>query len=178
MEELIFKKTGIDLFVDSRSVIKQPQLVELGDHVAIDVGVYISTKAVIGDYVHIAPYACVIGGKESELIMEHFSGISAGCKILCGSDDYTKGLMNPQVPIKYRNPKISFVKFERFSCLGVNCVVMPGITLAEGSVIGSNSVVTKDTEPWTIYVGSPAKPVKIRDSKLILKNTKKLGYEF
>jgi acetyltransferase-like isoleucine patch superfamily enzyme len=178
MEELIFKKTGIDLFVDSRSVIKQPQLVELGDHVAIDVGVYISTKAVIGDYVHITPYACIIGGKESELIMEHFRGISAGCKILCGSDDYTKGLMNPQVPIKYRNPKISFVKFKRFSCLGVNCVVMPGITLAEGSVIGSNSVVTKDTEPWTIYVGSPAKPVKIRDSKLILKNAKKLGYEF
>jgi len=178
MEESIFKKTGIDLFIDSSSVIKQPQLIEVGNHVAIDVGVYISTKATIGDYVHIAPYSCIIGGKESELIMEHFSGISAGCKILCGSDDYTKGLMNPQVPIEYRNPKISFVKFEKFSCIGVNCVVMPGVTLAEGSVIGSNSVVTKDTEPWTIYVGSPAKPVKIRDKELILENAKKLGYEF
>lgn len=178
MAELTFKQIGIDLFIDSSSVIKQPQLIEVGDHVAIDVGVYIATKATIGDYVHIAPYSCIIGGKESELIMEHFSGISAGCKILCGSDDYTKGLMNPQVPIEYRNPKISFVKFEKFSCVGVNCIVMPGVTLAEGSVIGSNSVVTKDTEPWTIYVGSPAKPVKMRDNKLILENAKKLGYEF
>jgi galactoside O-acetyltransferase len=178
MEELIFKKVGIDLFVDTTSRIKQPQLVELGNHVAIDIGAYISTKASIGDYVHIAPYSCIIGGEKSELIMEHFSGISAGCKILCGSDDYTDGLMNPQVPIEYRNPKISFVKFERFSCVGVNCVVMPGVTLAEGSVIGSNSVLTKDTEPWTIYVGSPAKPVKIRKKETILKNAKKLGYEF
>ena len=178
MEELTFKKIGIDLFVDSTSVIKRPHLIEIGNHVAIDVGVYISTMANIGDYVHIAPYSCVIGGEDSKLIMEDFSGISAGCKILCGSDDYTKGLMNPQVPIELRNTKISFVKFERFSCVGVNCVVMPGVTLAEGSVVGSNSVLTKDTEPWTIYVGSPAKPIKMRDKKIILENAKKLGYEF
>jgi galactoside O-acetyltransferase len=110
--------------------------------------------------------------------MEHFSGISAGCKILCGSDDYTKGLMNPQVPIEYRNTKISFVKFEKFSCIGVNSTVMPGVTLTEGSVVGSNSVITKDTEPWTIYVGSPARPIKMRDRNLIIENAKKLGYEF
>jgi galactoside O-acetyltransferase len=55
---------------------------------------------------------------------------------------------------------------------------MPGVTLAEGSVAGSNSVITKDTEPWTIYVGSPAKPIKIRKKETILKNAKKLGYEF
>jgi acetyltransferase-like isoleucine patch superfamily enzyme len=178
MEELIFKRKGIDLFIDKTSVIKQPRLVELGNHVAIDVGVYMSTKAYIGDYVHIAPYACIIGGKDSELVMEHFSGISAGCKILCGSDDYTKGLMNPQVPIEYRNTKISFVKFEKFSCIGVNSTVMPGVTLTEGSVVGSNSVITKDTEPWTIYVGSPARPIKMRDRNLIIENAKKLGYEF
>jgi galactoside O-acetyltransferase len=53
---------------------------------------------------------------------------------------------------------------------------MPGITLAEGSVVGSNSVLTKDTEPWTIYVGSPAKPVGKRDKEIILKNAKELGY--
>jgi dTDP-4-amino-4,6-dideoxy-D-glucose acyltransferase len=61
-------------------------------------GVYLSTSATIGDYVHIAPYSCIIGGIDSNLIMEDFSGISAGCKILCGSDDFTNGMMNPQVP--------------------------------------------------------------------------------
>jgi dTDP-4-amino-4,6-dideoxy-D-glucose acyltransferase len=53
---------------------------------------------------------------------------------------------------------------------------MPGVTLAEGSVVGSNSVLTKDTEPWTIYVGNPAKPIKIRDNETILQYAKELGY--
>ncbi len=176
MEELIFKKKGIDFYIDHTSRIKHPENIEIGNHVAIDIGVYISTSAEIGDYVHIAPYSCIIGGKDSKLIMKAFSGISAGSKILCGSDDFTQGLMNPQVPIEYRNPKITTVIFERFSCVGVNSVVMPGVTLGEGSVVGSNSVLTKDTEPWTIYVGSPAKAVKIRDKEKILEYAKKLGY--
>jgi galactoside O-acetyltransferase len=177
MEDLIFKKKGIDVYVDVTSRINHPNEVELGNHVAIDLGVYISTRASIGDYVHIAPYTCIIGGKYSELVMKEFSGISAGSRILCGSDDFTLGLMNPQVPIQYRRPKITTITFERFTCVGVNSVVMPGITLREGSVVGSNSVLTKDTEPWTIYVGSPAKPVKIRDKVKILEYAKELGYE-
>ena len=176
MVELIFKSVGEDLYVDETARVKHPEYVELGNHVAIDMGVYASTAMEIGDYVHIAPYTCIIGGKNSKLVMGNFAGISAGCKILCGSDDFTKGLMNPQVPIKYRSVKTTTITFEDYSCVGVNCVVMPGITLAEGSVVGSNSVLTKDTEPWTIYVGSPAKPVGVRDKETILKNSKELGY--
>jgi dTDP-4-amino-4,6-dideoxy-D-glucose acyltransferase len=174
----IFRREGIDSYIDSTSRIKHPGEVEIGNHVAIDMGVYLSTSATVGDYVHIAPYTCIIGGVDSKLIMEDFAGISAGSKILCGSDDFTRGMMNPQVPAKYRSPKISYVHFRRFSCVGVNCVVMPGVTLAEGSVVGSNSVLTKDTEPWTVYIGNPAKPVKIRDKEVIIQYAKELGYEF
>jgi galactoside O-acetyltransferase len=180
MEELIskFKNTGVDLYVDSTSKIKYPKESSFGNHVAIDFCVYISTSVKIGDYVHIAPHTSIIGGKESKLIMKDFSGISSGCRILCGSDDFTEGMMNPQVPLEFRSPKVTTITFERFSCVGVNCVVMPGVTLGEGSVIGSGSVVTKDTEPWTIYVGSPAKPIKKRNKEKIIENAKKLGYEF
>lgn len=180
MEELIskIKKQGDDLFIDPTARIKYPERCEFGNHVAIDFSVYGSTSMVIGDYVHIAPLTSIIGGADSKLIMKDFSGISSGCRILCGSDDFTEGMMNPQVPIELRKPKITTVTFEAFSCVGVNCVVMPGVTLAEGSVVGSNSVLTHDTEPWTIYVGSPAKPVKKRKKDIIIKNAKKLGYEF
>jgi galactoside O-acetyltransferase len=60
----------------------------------------LSTEALIGDYVHIAPYVCVIGGEKAKLVMGDYSGIAAGSKIICGSDDFTKGMMNPQVPLK------------------------------------------------------------------------------
>jgi galactoside O-acetyltransferase len=44
--------------------------------------------------------------------------------------------------------------------------------------LGANSLATKDLEPWTIYVGSPAKPVKMRDKDIVLKYAKELGYEW
>jgi len=173
-----FKKQGIDLFLADTSIIKRPHLITVGNHVAIDYGVYISTMCEIGDYVHIAPYVCVIGGEKSKLVMGNFSGISAGCKIVCGSDDYTSGLMNPQVPDEYKKTKFTTITFEDFACVGVNTVVMPGVTLREGSVVGAGSVVTKDTEPWTIYVGSPAKAVKMRDKKSIIESANKMGYKY
>lgn len=168
---------GKDLFIAYSAVIKHKDLISYGNHVAIDHFVYISTKAEIGDYVHIAPSVSIIGGVGSTLYMEEFSGIAANSTIVCGSDDFTKGMLNPQVPIEYRQPKIGYVIFERFSCLGVNCTVMPNVTIKEGSVIGAGSVVTKDTVPWGIYVGSPAKLVGKRDKKSVLKGAKELGYD-
>lgn len=41
--------------------------------------------------------------------------------------------------------------------LGTGVVVLPGITVGEGAVVGSNSVVTKDVEPYTIVSGAPAR---------------------
>lgn len=46
--------------------------------------------------------------------------------------------------------------------LGINVVVMSGITIGKGSVIGANSVVTKNVEPYSIMTGSPAQLIKKR----------------
>lgn len=169
-------KQGKDVIIHPSSIIKRPHLVEVGDHVSIDVGVYLSTRAKIGNYVHIAPYVCIIGGGDAVLIMEDFSNISAGAKVVVLSDDFTAGMINPIVPVKYRNLVGGVVRMERFTVVGANSVVLPGITMAEGSVVGANSTLTKDTEPWTVYVGSPARPTKKRDNKLIFESIKKMGY--
>lgn len=172
-------KVGHDFYSHEDVVIKHPSLCSFGNHAAIDKGVYCTTALNVGDYVHLAPYVVIIGGPDSKLTMGHFSGISAGCKIVCGGDNYSSGhLMNPQVPIEFREPKISHNIFEPFSCVGVNTTVMPGIVLAEGSVVGANSVLTKDTEPWTIYLGSPAKPYKTRPYELAYKYANMLGYNY
>jgi acetyltransferase-like isoleucine patch superfamily enzyme len=46
--------------------------------------------------------------------------------------------------------------------LGVNSVVMPGITIGKGAVVGANSVVTHDVYPYTVVAGAPARAVKKR----------------
>jgi galactoside O-acetyltransferase len=170
-----FKKQGEDVRVSNLAVITRPHLVSLGDHVAIDQFVTITTNAEIGDYVHIAPNCTIIGGEESKVIMKDHSGMAAGARVIAGGADFNSGtLTNPQVPKEFRQEIIQDVIFEEFAILGTNSIVLPGITLSEGCVIGANSLVTKTTEPWTIYVGNPAKPIKKRNQGEIKKYSNQL----
>ena len=41
--------------------------------------------------------------------------------------------------------------------ISAGAIILPGVTIGEGSIVGANSVVTKDVEPWTIVMGVPAK---------------------
>jgi acetyltransferase-like isoleucine patch superfamily enzyme len=45
--------------------------------------------------------------------------------------------------------------------LGAEVMVLPGVTIAPGCIIGARALVTKDTRPNGLYVGSPA--VRVRD---------------
>ena len=45
--------------------------------------------------------------------------------------------------------------------IGYGAIVMSGVNIAEGTIIAAGSVVTHDTEAYSIYAGVPAK--KIRD---------------
>jgi acetyltransferase-like isoleucine patch superfamily enzyme len=44
--------------------------------------------------------------------------------------------------------------------LGTGVVVLPGITIGEGAVVGSNSVVTKDVQPYMMVGGAPARVIR------------------
>ena len=68
------------------------------------------------------------------------------------------------------------VYIEDFVGIGASVTILPGVRLSIGSVIGAGSVVTKDTEPWTIYIGNPAKPVKVRRKDKMIELAKELGY--
>jgi len=164
-----YRNIGVNVFINETAIIKRPHLCNIGSHNAIDNGVTISTELDMGDYIHIAPYVVVIGGENSKLILEDFSFVASGTKIVCGTEDYTgEGLVGPTIPKEMRSINYSTVKFEKYAGCGVNCSIMPGVTLSEGSILGANSLLTKDTEPWTIYVGSPAKPVKKRKKEKII----------
>ncbi len=171
-----YKKIGEDVRVSELSVITSPDLVSLGSHISIDQWVYISTNLKLGDYIHIAPSVSIIGGRGASLIMGNFTNIGSGSRIVCATDDFTQGMISPVVPIEHRTVISSPVIFEDFATLGVNCTVLPGVTLAEGTIVGANSLVTRDTKPWTIYAGSPAREIKPREEKRAKAAAKKLGY--
>jgi len=47
--------------------------------------------------------------------------------------------------------------------IGFDAVILPGITIGEGSVVGCRSVVAADVPPYTIVAGNPARIVKRLD---------------
>lgn len=168
--EYKFKKIGKNVQIGKNVYFRYPELIEIGDNVIIDDFCYFTTALSIGNYVHIAPHCTCIGGKNSKLVMNDFSGLSAGCRIICGSDDYLTGLTNPNIPNEYRGEtKIGNIVIGKHAVLGTNTVVHPFVKINEGAATGSLTLVTKDLEPWGIYIGSPAIKIKERDRERILK---------
>lgn len=44
--------------------------------------------------------------------------------------------------------------------IGMNCIVLKGVTIGEGAIVGAGSVVTKDVPAWSVVGGNPAKVIK------------------
>jgi len=172
----LLRRVGEDVRISELALISRPHLVEMGSHIAIDMWTYISTETILGDYIHIAPSVSIIGGANAHLTMGNFTNIGSGGRIVCATDDFSQGLISPVVPLEHRTVISEPVVFEDFATLGVNCSVLPGVTIGEGCIVGANSVVTRDTEPWMIYAGSPARPVKKREKERILESAADLGY--
>jgi galactoside O-acetyltransferase len=164
-----FLNVGQDVVVWPEAKIVSPEVISLGDSVIIDDFVLLmgGAKTTIGSFVHLASFVSVVGG--GEFSMEDFAGISSGGRVYTGNDDYLgEYLTGPTVPFPYRVPSRSFVHIKKHAIIGANTVILPGVVIGEGAAIGAGSVVTKECEPWTIYVGSPAKAVRPRPKEKML----------
>ena len=52
--------------------------------------------------------------------------------------------------------------------IGQNATIMPGVHIGDGAIIGANSLVSKDVEPYTLVAGNPIRVIRKRfDDKLI-----------
>lgn len=52
--------------------------------------------------------------------------------------------------------------------IGQDATIMPGIHIGDGAIIGANSLVSKDVEPYTIVAGNPIRVIRMRfDDELI-----------
>lgn len=156
-----------DIFIHKDAEFKIEPI--LGDHIAIDKGVYCTVNATIGDYTHISPYVTIIGGKTGEFISKGFNNIMAGARIICGSDRFDdSGLFGAMIPKEYKGRQIiEPVVMEMFSNIGTNAIVLPGSILREGVLLTAGSLLMGDTEAWGVYKGNPAVLVKKIDSTII-----------
>ncbi|MFN6487272.1 MULTISPECIES: acyltransferase [unclassified Nostoc] len=150
--------------------------IEFGKNIIIDDFVFIYAKKLvkIGNNVHIASFTSITGGEHFS--MEDFSALSSGVRILTGSDDFKHwGFGNSTIDEKYRNTKRAPIHIGKFCVIGANSVILPGVTVGEGATVGAGSVVTKNLDPWGIYVGN--RKIGEREQVAVLNNYEKFLQE-
>ena len=61
---------------------------------------------------------------------------------------------------KYYPRKVAPVNIKRGAWLGAGCIILPGVTIGEYSIVAAGSVVINDVEKESLYAGNPAKKIK------------------
>lgn len=153
-------KCGVDVEIYPLAKIAKSDVITIGQHSQIDdfTFIYGGLGIKIGRYVHIASFVSIIGG--GELVVGDYVSIACGARILTGTDSYYGGKrMSTVLPEEQRNIIRGRIVIEKDAFIGTNAVIHPNVTIGEGAIIGSNSLVLKDVESWSINVGSPCKKV-------------------
>lgn len=167
LSDMGFNSLGENVQISDKASIYNPQLLDIGDNSRIDDFCVVSGKVKIGRNVHIAVF-CNVAGGEKGIVFEDFSGLAYACQVFTQSDDYSGStLTNPTIPERFKNVYRKAISIGRHSIVGANSIVLPGVNLAEGTAVGAMSMVTKSTEAWSIYFGSPAKRIKARKQDML-----------
>ena len=55
---------------------------------------------------------------------------------------------------------VSPVVIEDYVWIGMNSIILKGVTIGKGAVVAAGSVVTKSVPPMTVVGGNPAEVIK------------------
>ncbi|MBI5962793.1 MAG: acyltransferase [Chloroflexi bacterium] len=113
-------------------VIRAPEHVHIGRNVAIAEFVHMRGYGgiYIGDYSIIAAHASITS-------VTHSASIA-------GANFRDTNVVKPVI-------------IEKNVWIGLNAIILPGVTIGEGSIVGAGSVVTHDVPPGVIVIGAPAR---------------------
>lgn len=176
LELLGFGHIGKDVKIFKKSTLVNTKNIILEDGCQIDDFVHIiaSKPVKIGKRVHISTHTTIAGGGEFEI--GDYSALSAGCRIITGTDDFLGfAMVGPCIPIDFRKVNRSFVVIKKHVILGTNSIVLPGITLREGIACNVATVFYNTPEyDWSFYKGDPAIRFARRPKNIITKFEKEL----
>lgn len=91
-------------------------------------------------------------------------GVKIGNNVMCGTNVII-GDRNDHED-KYPQFKPEKVEIKDNVWVGMNSVIMKGVTIGENTIIGANSLVTKDIPANCIAAGSPCKVIKYKEQEL------------
>jgi acetyltransferase-like isoleucine patch superfamily enzyme len=171
-------KRGQDCKLDGLTIIVVDKTsditnLEIGNDCCIQGTIIIyraNAKVRIGNNVYIGPGTLIECVEEIEigndiLISGNCNLVDTNSHSLHSSErvhdtvDWQKGLLHKNWEVVDSNKII----IESKCWIGLRSIILKGVKLAEGTIVGAGSVVTKDSEQFSIIAGNPAKFIKYVD---------------
>ncbi len=159
---------------------KRDDFAELGDNVVIEDGVLVfhPQNIHIGNNVYLGHNATLHGYHKNEIFIGDHTWIGQGCffhgaggiriEKAVGIGPMVKILTSvhkeeePSKPIIFCGLEFGMVVIEDGCDIGMGSIILPGVTIGEGSIVGAGSVVTRDIPAYSIFAGNPAKLLRKR----------------
>lgn len=143
--------------VSAKAIFKEKSLIRIDKTAEIKDYVIIQThdQAVeIGSYTQINPFTVIYG--DGGVVIGKNVMIAPHCMIATGNHDFRQ----TKIPMRFagsisKGPII----IEDDVWIGANCTITDGVKIAQGAVVGANSVVVHDVNAYDIVAGVPAKVI-------------------
>lgn len=148
--------TGIGRNVTLRANTDQSPGIELGKGVSINDAVVINAnrgRVTLGDRSWLGPFCLIYGN----------GGVAIGRNVLVAGHSSINTVSHSaercDIPVNDQPVVTDPVVIEDDVWIGLNAVVLQGVTIGHGSIVGAGAVVTKSIPPWSIAVGVPARVI-------------------
>lgn len=156
-----YVKIGKNCIVSGQFVFESSSgMITIGNHSYIGGGMFICRSSIeIGENVTIA-WGCSFYDHDSHSldymkrrkdIDDELNDIRHGRNFIANKD--------------WSNVNSKPIKICNDSWIGMNVIILKGVTVGEGAIVGAGSVVTKDVPAWTVVAGNPAVVVKTLDNR-------------
>lgn len=154
------RRFGHGVAVGRGAIGKHIETFEIGNGVFIGEQAFIQGRVDgrcdIGDHVWLGPQTYF---DARDLVIEDYVGVGPGVRVLGSAHTGHPA----DVPIIQTDLVIRPVRIGAWADIGVNAVILPGITIGRGAVVGAGAVVTRDVPPFAIAVGVPARVRRYRE---------------
>lgn len=169
IDSMGFQSVGENVYLSDKASYYNCKNIAIGNNTRIDDFSVLSAGdggIEIGSYVHIAIGVSLIGA--GKISIKDFAGLSSRVSVYSSNDDYSGEFMtNPMVPAELTNVTSLPVTIGKHAIIGSGTVILPGLSIEDGVAVGALSLVTKNCEAFSVYIGTPAKKIKKRKRDLL-----------
>ena len=154
------KRFGHGVTVSRGAMAKHFETLEIGDGVFIGEQAFLQGRfdgrCIIEKAVWIGPQ-CFIDARD--VVIGEYAGIGPGVRVL-GSEHTA---LPVDVPISATDLVIKPVVIEAWCDIGVNAVILPGVSVGRGAIVGAGAVVNRDVPAYAVVAGVPARLLRYRE---------------